>query len=275
MTVDFQLQFLEQPIELGDDPKASRIATITGSDDPQTVSLRAESEFALFLDGYVHGQLVRIHRLAITLEHQGPKVWYATAVYGRKEPKEQNHFDVSFDIGGQSTNIKYAKEHIDSFPATGVTLADHAGAINVTDGVPQGLDIELPYLTFTETHYLPNTTVTDSFLALLYKLVGSVTSTPLRGFAAGELLMTRVSGSRRNSEQWQLTLSWAFSKNISGETINGVTGIDKKGWEYMWEEYEQEPDATSKRTKPKLLGYHVERIYEELDHAGQLGIFDA
>ena len=50
-----------------------------------------------------------------------------------------------------------------------------------------------------------------------------------------------------------------------------MTGIDKKGWEYLWVRYEDAEDAAANALVKKPTAAYVEKVYEEGDFAG-LGI---
>ena len=50
-----------------------------------------------------------------------------------------------------------------------------------------------------------------------------------------------------------------------------ITGISKKGWEYMWVRYADSEDAAAKAIVKKPVAVYIERVYEEGNFAA-LGI---
>ena len=54
-------------------------------------------------------------------------------------------------------------------------------------------------------------------------------------------------------------------------TIGDITGVDKKGWEYLWVRYTDSVNDTAKALVKKPIAAYVERVYEYGDF-GLLGI---
>jgi hypothetical protein len=50
-----------------------------------------------------------------------------------------------------------------------------------------------------------------------------------------------------------------------------ITGIVKRGWEYLWVRYEYSVDATAKALVKNPLAVYIEKVYEE-DNFADLGI---
>jgi hypothetical protein len=89
--------------------------------------------------------------------------------------------------------------------------------------------------------------------------------------AAGERLFLGASGSQRGTENWETTFRFAGSPNRTGIQIGSITGIAKKGWEYLWVRYADESDESARAFVKKPVGAYVERAYEEGDFSA-LGI---
>ncbi len=98
-----------------------------------------------------------------------------------------------------------------------------------------------------------------------------VNSGPFRGFAAGEVLFLGASGTKRGGGDWEITFRFAASRNRTNLTIGDITGISKKGWEYLWVRYADAEDANAKALIKKPVAVYVEKVYEEGDF-GALGI---
>ena len=59
------------------------------------------------------------------------------------------------------------------------------------------------------------------------------------------------------------------SKNLTNETVGDITGIAKKGHEYLWVKYEDSQSDVSLLKKPRSV--YVNQVYKSADFS-QLGI---
>jgi hypothetical protein len=105
----------------------------------------------------------------------------------------------------------------------------------------------------------------------LYALTGKVNSTgfwiTIRGdryqFAAGECLFLGASADESTASDFvDITYRFAASPNRTGITVGDITGISKKGWEYLWVRYADAEDATAKAIVKKPVAAYVEKVYE-------------
>ncbi len=87
----------------------------------------------------------------------------------------------------------------------------------------------------------------------------------------GEVLFLGASGSKRGSDDWEITFRFAASPNKTGLTVGDIVNINKKGWEYMWVRYADAEDAVAKAIVKKPVAVYVEKVYEDGDFSG-LGI---
>jgi len=143
----------------------------------------------------------------------------------------------------------------------GKTAPDCKGAIGVTADSVEGVDITVPVYQFSETHYLADTLVTPAYKATLFALTGKVNNAAFKGFAAGEVLFLGASGSRRGYGDWEITFRFAASPNVTNLTIGDITGINKKGWEYLWVRYSDSEDAVAKALVKKPVAVYIEQVY--------------
>jgi hypothetical protein len=105
-------------------------------------------------------------------------------------------------------------------------------------------------------------------------VTGTTNSAAFRGFEAGEVLFVGCSGNQEWDDQkgrgpWSLSYRFVASKNITGDTIGSITGIAKKGHEYLWVRYEDAVDSSSLIKKPKAV--YVNKVYKESNFSS-LGI---
>jgi hypothetical protein len=129
----------------------------------------------------------------------------------------------------------------------------------------EGVDITVPVYHFSETHYLDDAVVTEPYKGTLFSLTGKVNSGAFRGFAAGECLFLGAAGTKRGQGDWEITFRFAASPNVTGLTIGDITGIAKKGWEYLWVRYADAEDAAAKALVKKPVAVYIEKVYEEGD----------
>jgi hypothetical protein len=85
------------------------------------------------------------------------------------------------------------------------------------------------------------------------------------------VLFLGASGAKRGEEDWEITFRFAASPNMTGLQIGDITGINKKGWEYLWVRYADDEDANAKVLIKKPIAAYVEKVYEDGDFSG-LGI---
>jgi hypothetical protein len=181
---------------------------------------------------------------------------------------------LSFDTTGGTQHITQAKEHISTTCASGETAPDFQGAIGVTDDSVEGCDVTVPVFSFSVTRYMAAASVTSEYVGKLFALTGktnnaswSVTVTvggvPLTlTFNEGEALFLGASGSPRGDNTWEITGRFAASPNATNLSIGGLTGIAKKGWEYLWVQYKDKKDTGAKCVLKKPKCVVVDRVYD-------------
>ena len=76
------------------------------------------------------------------------------------------------------------------------------------------------------------------------------------------LAVVLYAGAKRGSGDWEITFRFAASPNVTHLTIGDITGVDKKGWEYLWVRYADSVDDTAKALVKKPIAAYVERVYE-------------
>ena len=181
----------------------------------------------------------------------------------------------NFDTGGGTQHIDYGLATTGTYAAADQTADDFKAAINVSgDGANAnigGLDITVPVFNWSETWYVPSTTVTAAYKAALFNATGKMNLNAFKGFNQGECLFLGASGSQRGRDDFEISFKFASSPNVSNLSICGgaITVTTKKGWDYMWV-----------RSKPQVVGgipilqpvaAYVIQVYQYIDLA-TLGI---
>lgn len=218
-------------------------------------------------------------RQAVRLEPVGPDVWDGEAIYSPyplpagSTPAETGQSVYSFDVSAGTQRVLQSRETISSHAPGGATAPDFGGAIGVTaDGI-DGVDVVVPASQFAETHYISSASA-DALRDAILDLTGKVNHATFKGRAAGEVLFLGASGSKRggpDGEDYEITFRFAVSPNATGLSVGDITGIDKKGWEYLWVRYQDIVDDDAGVVVKRPLAAYVERLYQSGDFAG-LGI---
>lgn len=262
------------------------IAIIDGSEsttgDNASATLRfyvegASDEFDALGAGGIPGTYDGLPRQARSWQQIGQGQYIVTARYARNEatnddPESGPVPSYEFNTMGGSETMFVSLANKQRLAAPGATAPDFKGGINVTDDGPQGVERTVPVFSFSETHHKNAGFVTNAYIATLQSLTGAVNSDAFRGFAAGEVLFLGCRGSKQGANGlWEISYSFAVSPNATGATVGEFTGVDKKGWEYLWFLFEDVEDQAAKKVVRRPRAAYVEQIYRTAAFSG-LGI---
>lgn len=258
----------------GSDDEVELVFVVEGTDDDAA----ARAALAAAAPG-THGTLVR---QTPTVDPVGPNLWEGKAKYIKPEIQtpQSGSASFSFDTTGGTQHITQSRQTIQKYAPAGQTAPDFGGAIGVTHDSVEGVDITVQVFSFNVTRYIPTSAMTPGYIAGLYAMTGKINSASWTvnvdginlTFAAGEALFLGASGAKRKSENdWELGFRFAASPNATNLTIGSITGINKKGWEYLWVRYADAEDAAAKAIVKKPVAVYIEKVYEEANFAG-LGI---
>jgi hypothetical protein len=238
-----------RPMSLGTSNSTQRQYVITGTNDP-SLALKAMFSASSICPDFIYAEDVTGKQL-VFMRGNGrvdpianadpPTMWAGSVEYGLLEDTNQPYNDGdtsdSFSIGAQEVNVKMAIQQIASYAASG-DAPDFGGIIGLTaDQQIQGVNLRVPTFRFSRTVYKPNSEVTTGYIAALYACAKSpVNDAPFLNFDGGEVLFLGVNGTRRNkSAGWELTFEFAAEPNSTNAApASGISGIVKKGWEYLW-----------------------------------------
>lgn len=234
-----------------ENPSVDLLYVVDGTEDDAAVRAIVEATIPAIYAGLVFQ--------SYHISHQGSGLWEVSVRYGKKEPKEPGESSFSFDTGGGTTHITQSLQTVARYAPPGEDPPDFKGAIGANNDSVEGTDITIPVYNFKETHYIPIALVTPAYKAALFYLTGKVNAAPFKGFAPGEVLFMGASGSQRGQEDWEITFSFAASPNATGLTVGDITGIDKKGWEYLWVRYQDAEDEDVLVKQPAAV--YVEQVY--------------
>jgi|GEM_PF-1401240 len=244
---------------------ASRTFLVSGSSDP----LVCRTAFLLYPGIRIYdGQNI----VSVERENFGPTDWTFTANYSRTAPSVSvaggsPGYTISIDTSGASIlqTVSYAQTR---YAISGKVAPDYKQAIDVQDGIAQGIERIIPALKITvrakiATEYIISPV---KYARVLSELTGTTNSGTMFGeFAAGELLFAGASGDIVSEEP---TMSFTFlaSKNVTGLAVGGVTGIAKKGHEYLWCLFDTAKDATTGLLVRQPRAVYVDQVYGSANH---------
>ena len=249
-------------LQAGDSGHHEKLYVIRGETD-ETAAMVLLADTAPTIIGGLARQTCRVS----PVEGAGD-IWIGEAQYVDPEEAEPSEGTsvFSFNTSGGSQHITQSISPSHKKAPAGKTAPDFKGAINATEkGSVEGVDIISPVYRWSVMHVVANSKVTAAYTGRLFALTGKTNSTAFDNFAAGEVLFEGASGSKRGNGDWEITYSFAAQPNREDQTIGDITGVDKKGWEYLWVLYSDVDDGGMLSKQPRAV--YVEKVYEEDDFA--------
>ena len=190
--------------------------------------------------------------------------------YASDEPAE-SLLKIGFDTTGGTVRIRSSKSTT-SYPTSGRTAPDYKGAVEVSDGVPQGIDVAIPALKLVFTYKWPKGILTINDAKAIAGITGTTNNGPWYGFATGELLFLGATGNIDIAVPTEVQYTFAASANATGLSIGSwITGISKQGHQHLWVAFEDTEDTTAKKLVQRPLAAYVETVYGSADFTS-LGI---
>lgn len=194
-------------------------------------------------------------RKSITLRPTGYHTWEALVRYGQAEALPR-----VFDTSGGTQHIVASRQTVGRYgPRASAFTGKMIGATK--DGV-DGVDIVVPVHQFSETHIFNDDDITPPYKAAVARLTGTVNNMTFREFAKGECLFLGVSGTRRGDGNWELVFRFAVSPNQTNLEVGEITGITKRGWDYLWIRTEDDVDEAIACMIKRPVAVYVEQVYE-------------
>ena len=211
---------------------------------------------------------------SVTIDKQiNNTTWEITATYATDKKSFPNQSALTFDTTGQTVHKTQSIKRLDAvsgaYDATGEI--GKSGAIGFNGEDLEGVDIIVPSFSWTETHPIPDSVLTNEFRQKLFRATGCQNDAPFRGFKKGEVLFKGVSGSKNGTEKWTLTFNFEAIKNETNIEIGAITIAEKAGWDYLSIRYSKQvsDDGNSLIITPHTVA--VDQVYYECDFA-ELGI---
>jgi hypothetical protein len=174
----------------------------------------------------------------------------------------------SFETGGESEHITVATRvgayGYRSDGSTPAALGDFGGGIGVTeDGAVEGVSVPSRIYRWSERVYMDPDDIDAAYRQAVSDVTWCVNAATFRGYAAGEVLFEGASGSVRGEEDWEIAFKFSRRPNASGLQVGSITGIAKRGWEYLWVRYLRQADGYE--LPPVPVAVYVEEVFPEGD----------
>lgn len=174
---------------------------------------------------------------------------------------------ISFSTGGGTVRLFTSIATVASHAPVGRTAPDHKRSINVQpDGTIEGVEVLAPKGSFVMTRRVPRLTAGYFFNAM--SSTATINADPWKGFWSREVLFEGIEGSYKGGGdgKWDLTYHFGYSPNRP-VALDGWTPFMKRGWDYIWFEYETIEDTTAspKKTTRRPFAAHVEQVYHTKD----------
>lgn len=160
-------------------------------------------------------------------------------------------YEISFDISGESGHITQALAET-VYDSGGVSAFTYNLAIGVTEDGVEGIDIETPIFSWTETHRIPASVLLSGYLATVKSLYNTTNNDTFRGFDIGSVRFRGANGSWRGTEP-DVPVQFKFEQRDNETSIAigpSITVTSKEGWRYLWVDYEQVKTAGA---NPQLI----------------------
>lgn len=208
----------------------------------------------------------------VTFKYRGVVTYAINKNNGPEDPIEIE----SFNTTGGTAKIKQSLDTVDQAG----DFSDYDNAINVSNNggnlSVDGVDIVIPVYSFSINKYFEADDVDTAYKGDLFELTGRVNNATFKGLLAGECLFLGANGNQQSNGDWQITFNFSGSPNETNFAVNPSAGsaaltVDKKGWEYLWVEYKEQKDETSKKLKKVVSAAYVEKVYKTGDFS-KLGL---
>lgn len=244
----------------------------------------ASSAIAAYAPRYVRNPLGRMwRRKKLGIKGLGKQVFDITADYETLQPiqgedgKDDSSSDSNFVPGSIAWDTTGGTEHRTQAveQRTRGQSVDLAGAINVSNGNVQGIDVIVPSMKYSETWIMPlSVGLNYQYVADVFRLTGTVNKSRFRAFDPGEALFL---GARCqwSGDQPYVPITFDFHcrpndpeykyRYVDPASAFVIETIAKKGWEHVSVLYQNESNSNTIVKYPRT--YVFDTIYEEEDFA--------
>lgn len=250
-----------------------------GTNDDTALHASINAQISTLGYGWQYPQVpeAKLWAESYSISFLGDNAWQVTINYEKDgaEPPTPDPMKRarSFDTTGSTRHMTQAYAER-GYGIIGLTPPSQSNAIGVDGNGVNGVDIVTPQLQWQESYDVPNAYINATYVRGLAEMTGTTNRAAFRGFEANEVLFLGCSGSQewdseKGSGPWSLSYRFVASKNVVGDQIGPIGGVEKKGHEYLWVRYEDSVSGSSLLKTPKAV--YVDKVYKDTDFSA-LGI---
>lgn len=201
-------------------------------------------------------------------------VWDVTVTWGQPRgftyPKPSDPSRTSFEFTQDTITAKVSLET----RKYGDKLVEDRNTINVVkdaSGNPEIRGVEVPSqaFSFSKTKVYAKDDVDDDFIATVASVYLHTNADAFAGFDAKEVLFAGCTGTQRDDDTYELNFRFQQQRNVIDETIGGIDGVTKYGWEYLEEVYDivvgEDENGDTIELTPELKGFYVHKLFPDGD----------
>lgn len=269
-------------IEVSDGASRELIYIISGTSDREEALEKLNDEAEPTVGGLVAAS-VSVERITETQWRGVVRYGMLDMSGGSREPslkpgEAEFQLDTSGGTQKRLTSISTVQKRVIYNGTVSDAAPNFKNFVNVQrDGSVAGVEVGLPVAAFRIERAYSVSEVTSAYIKKLFEYAWCVNSAVVTlningvtlSFQPGELLFKGGTANKRNGENvWRVAFNFAFQQNETDLTVGEITGINKRGWDYIWfityDEAETVTIApgvtlTKKVTKPRAA--YVEQVY--------------
>lgn len=240
-----------------------KVVDVADKNTVNALALAATPNIVTTIYGFLFRQDIQVSQTAFNQ-------WAVEVPYAPRK-NETGEWTWDFDTTGGTVHITQAKQEVARYPSG--TAPDQLGAIGIDGDEVKGTDIIIPAMKINVSYRHPLGVITLAQAKFLATITGTVNSDTFLTFAPGEVLFLGARGSDGTDAEATVSYQFAAAKNVTGQTIGGISGIAKKAWDVAWIRYEDSVETAGGNEvairKPKFV--YIDRVYEEVAMATALG----
>lgn len=209
---------------------------------------------------------------------EGCNAWDVNIHYSLKKRDAGESFNYQFSTTGETSHTTYSRQtKVARSCIPGMPVIDFHGGIGWNDNKYDGVDINTPAFSWSQSTCWPLAFVTDNYKKLLARYTCCINSKPFAGFAAGEVRFNGITDGSIVEENdnedprapvyyyYKLTYSFSAMPNANDLRVGNSGLISKGGWDYMWVHRMKvtNPDTGATVNIPRQV--NVEQVYPYVD----------
>jgi hypothetical protein len=248
-----------------DNPSGSRVYMVMEDEGTELTEENARAAVSEQTEDELTIGTTVVYRQEVSVSRLSDTIFLSHVRYGISRRYNVGESTISISTIGGSQHIDMSIATVATYGGTenfknllnvrfGYDKENNENIIEAVDGV----EIPMPVCDLCETHWKNNSEITENYRRTLAIMVGKINNASFRGFAAGELQYLGAElNQRKKRGDWEISYHFAACENQTNITIGGITGINKKGWEYIWPIKKINPETKL----PEIVQINVEQIY--------------